>query len=521
MGDERSEPQPSRVTHHGSRITGSYPALDVLLLLFILNLALQIPTEPDFGWHLRTGLDLLQHGWQMPTTDPYSHTMSDWPWVEHAWLTDGVIALIHRGLGGAGLLGAILFFAAVTVGAFAVAAGPARADRISRLIAVAAALWVARPFLGARTQLVTLLGFALVLWIWHQSREGRPVWLWAVPPLFLLWANLHGGFTAGLFALALMLVVSAVARVVVVRWPEVARQLEEPVPAWPQIGWLALAIGAATALTFVNPYGWRLHQEILLSLSDRFMLETLHEWQPLSLQTHAGKLYAGYLVGLGAAMGMGYRRIEPIRWVVLAVFLGLSLRHWRNIPFFLIVSLPLAAEMLAMIATRAMAWMPAAARRSKEWGLALTCVVAIGLGVLGPEHLTRIVRSGLAAEEFFRDTSYPIEAVQWIKANRNQVGARMFNEYGHGGFLLWWLPGERIFIDGRMPAWRIDDRRIFEDYLALTNWDPPALGVLDKYLVDWALVKRESPLERALGGEHGWRMIYEDAKVRIYVRRPE
>jgi hypothetical protein len=511
------------VTTNDSRITSnvSSPALDAFLLIFILSLAFQVPTEPDFGWHLRTGLDLLQHGWQMPMTDPYSHTMPDWPWVEHAWLTDGVLALIHRGLGGAGLLGAIAFFSAVTVGAFAVAAGPARADRTFKLTAVAAALWVARPFLGARTQLVTLLGVALVLWIWHRSREGRSVWLWTVPPLFLLWGNLHGGFTAGLFALALILAVSAAARAVIVRWPGAAQPLEEPVPAWPQIGSLALAIGAATVLTFVNPYGWRLYQEIFLSLSDRFMLETLHEWQPLSLQTYAGQLYAGYLVGLGAAMGMGYRRIEPIRWVVLAVFLGLSFRHWRNIPFFLIVSLPLAAEVLQMIALRAMAWMPAAARHPKKWSLAAAFIVAIGLSALSPEHLTRVVRSGLAAEEFFRNTSYPIEAVQWVKANRDRVGARMFNEYGHGGFLLWWLPGERIFIDGRMPAWRIGGRHIFKDYLALTNWDPPALGVLDKYLVDWALVKRDSPLERALAGKRGWGTVYADAKVTIFVRRPE
>jgi hypothetical protein len=220
-------------------------------------------------------------------------------------------------------------------------------------------------------------------------------------------------------------------------------------------------------------------------------------------------------------MVVGYRRVEPVRWMVLLVFLGLSLRHWRNIPFFLLVSLPLAAELLAMGVERAVAWLPAAARRPKEWALALALVVGIGLGLLGPEHVTRVVRSGLAAEEFFRNTSYPIEAVQWIKANRDQVGMRMFNEYGHGGFLLWWLPGERIFVDGRMPAWRIGDRRIFEDYLALTNWDPPALGVFDKYLVDWALVKRGSLLARTLGGARSWRAVYADEKVMIYVRQPE
>lgn len=495
-----------------------FPALDALLLFFILNLALQTPTEPDFGWHLRTGLDLLQHGWRLPTTDPYSHTMPDWSWVEHAWLTDGIIGFLYQG---SGLLGVIVLFAAVPVMAGLISTGAGSAGRTSRLAAVAIMLWVARPFLGARTQLVTLLGLAVVLWIWGRAQAGQWRWLWGVPPLFLLWANLHGGFTAGLFILGLILSVSVAVRLAVDRWPALAQRLDEPAPIWPQIGHLALASGAAAAVTFINPYGWRLHQEIVLSLSDRFMLETLHEWQPLSLETSAGTLYVGYLAGLGAAILWRYRRIEPIRWVLGLVFLGLSLRHWRNIPFFLIVSLPLWAELLADVAARVMAWGPVRALRPQHGLLALALAVAIGMGILGPDHLTRVARSGLAPEEFFRETSYPIEAVRWIKANRDKVGTRLYNEYAHGGFLLWWLPDEKIFIDGRMPAWRIGDRRIFEDYVALTNWDPPALGVLDKYKVDWALVNRDSSLERALGGSRGWRRIYEDAKVMIYVRRPE
>lgn len=521
MSKGKVESQSPLITYRSSLVTASLPALNALLLVFILNLSLHMPIEPDFGWHLRTGLDLIGHGWQMPMTDPYSHTMYDWPWVEHAWLTDGVLALIHQGMGGAGLLGVILFFGVVTAGAFVAAVVPSEAAWTARLAAVAAALWVARPFLGARTQLVTLLGFALVLWIWHRSRGGDAHRLWLLPPAFLLWANLHGGFTAGLFLLGVILIVSVAMCVAVRRWPEAMREVEEPVPAWPLVGWLAAMIGLSVAVTLLNPYGWRLHQEIVQSLSDRFMLETLHEWQPLSLETHAGRLYAGYLVVLGVLMALLYRRIEPVRWALLALFLIISIRHWRNIPFFLIVSLPLLSELLALGAVRAMTWLPASAQRPKQWGLALTCVAGISLGVLGPGHVARVVHSGLAPEEFFRATGYPIEAVQWIKANREKVGDRMFNEYDHGGFLLWWLPGERIFIDGRMPAWRIGDRRIFEDYLALTNWDPPALGVLDKYLVAWALVRRESPLEQELGHARGWLSLYEDAKVRIYVRRVE
>ncbi|MBI3604319.1 MAG: hypothetical protein HY205_07740, partial [Nitrospirae bacterium] len=149
-------------------------------------MALQPLVEPDFGWHLRTGLDLLNNGWRLPSTDPYSHTMTDWPWVEHAWLTDSLIGLLYQGLGSAGPLAAIGFFAAAVTGAFLVSARLAQAGRTYRLLAVAGSFWVALPFLGARTQLVTLLGVAVVLRLWSCYRAGRLSHLWAIPPLLWL-----------------------------------------------------------------------------------------------------------------------------------------------------------------------------------------------------------------------------------------------------------------------------------------------------------------------------------------------
>jgi len=504
-----------------SRITNSlsYPALDALLLFFLLNVTLQPLVDPDFGWHLRTGLDLVQQGWKLPETDPYSHTVPGWPWVEHAWLTDGLIGLIYQSLGKAGPLGVILFFAAVTLGAFLTAAGSARAGRTQKLFAVSGALWVALPFLGARTQMVTLLGLALVLWLFSRFLAGHWTHLWVLPPLFLLWANLHGGFPAGLFTLALTLAVSATIRFLISHWPSIPDHLSEPTLAWPQIRHLALMIGLASVVTLINPYGWRLHVEIYQSLTDRFMIEVLHEWQPVSLQSRAGLIYVTYLTALGIALLFLYRRVEPIRWTILAVFLVLSLRHWRNVPFFLLVSVPLWAELLGELTARAVARFAAGTARQKQWLLAVTLAVALGMGLLGPDHLRSVLRSGLAPAEFFQGTDYPIEAVRWIREHRDSLGTKLYNDYGLGGFLLWWLPKEKIFIDGRMPAWRVGDRWIFYDYIALTNWDPPALGVLQKYDVDWAIVRRGSPLARALANKDEWLQIYQDAKVSLYVRR--
>ena len=496
----------------------SFPALDALLFLFFINLALQPLVEPDFGWHLRTGIDLLNHGWRMPLTDPYSHTMPEWPWVEHAWLTDGLIGVIYTKIGTAGGLGIILFFATVISGAFLLAAALAHTGRTARIVAVALAAWIALPFLGARIQMVTLLGLALLLWLWKRYQWQEILNLWIVPPLFLLWANLHGGFTAGLFTFGLLLTVAAIVRLVADARSSIVRRLDEPVLSWPQIRHMVLIFGLAVSLTFINPYGWRLYAEIVQSLGDRFMIDTLQEWQPVSVSHRAGLTYVIYLAGLALTMLIFYRRVEPSRWAVLGIFLALSLRHWRNVPFFLLVSIPLAAEMVQAIVGWIVDHVPAFRHHMRRWLFGVTVAVGAGIVLLGSEHLERVAQSGLEPAKFFETTEYPIEAVRWIQEHRPELGARLYNDYGFGGFLLWWLPGEKIFIDGRMPAWRIGDRWIFYDYMALTSWDPPALGVLNKYAVDWAMTAVGGTLDRALNEQTTWRVRYADDKVRIYGR---
>jgi hypothetical protein len=483
----------------------------LLLIIFIVNFALQPLTEPDFGWHLRTGLDVLDRGMPLPSVDPYSHTMPDWPWVEHAWLTDVLIGRIYSSFGAWGV---ILFFGAVTSSAWLLGAATASAGVLFRLLACVLSLWVALPYLGARTQLVTLLGLALLSWMLKRWHDGSGWVQWCIPPLFLLWANVHGGFVAGLFFLLLVIATTAI-----VGWLSdkriVVGAIDEPLFGWKEVKRLVLLTAVSACLTLVNPYGWRLHEEIVDSLSNRFMLETLQEWQPLSITSLAGRSYSLYLAGLGLSMALWYRRIQPVRWVVAAVFLAFSFRHMRNIPFFLIVSLPFCAEMLSEGWKRLQRRLPSDERAARWGNLAATAVMAGTLWWLGPEHLHRIVLAGTSPAEYFKETSYPIEAVLWAQANHDQTGRRLYNDYGYGGFLLWWLPDTKIFIDGRMPAWRNGARAILRDYMALNGTDPD-LSILTKYSVDWALVRRQTPLEAGLAQTASWQRVYADHKAAIY-----
>ena len=55
-------------------------------------------------------------------------------------------------------------------------------------------------------------------------------------------------------------------------------------------------------------------------------------------------------------------------------------------------------------------------------------------------------------ESLSENSFYPKEAVVFLK--ENDVCGRLFNDYGWGGYLIWKLPSEKLFIDGRMPSWR-------------------------------------------------------------------
>jgi hypothetical protein len=378
-----------------------------------------------------------------------------------------------------------------------------------------ASLWVALPFLGARTQLVSLAGIALVLWLYHRIGQGKAWFIWLYPPVFLLWANLHGGFTAGLAVLGIIVIVSTIVRLAGTRLPTPMPLHERLLPGT-QLVSLVASFVLSCAATFFNPYGWHLHREIYESLSDRFMLEQLREWQPVSFDGWAGAAFLLYLLVMAGLAALWYRRVEPTRWALLAVSLAWSLWHWRNVTIFLVVALPLVAELFETSSNWVLQRITH--RRRATLVFAMTLMTGSLLVSLDGHHVARLLSAGIQPEKFFGETEYPIEAVTWIKVNRHEVGRRLYNDYGDGGFLIWWLPDEKIFIDGRMPAWRIGDRTIFQDYLTINAGGLAALDLLEKYRVDWGLIRQDSPLVRVLANDPAWRRVYADAKV-VIVRR--
>ncbi len=178
----------------------SFADLFFLVLLGILAfspMSAGLLGDADTGWHIRSGEQILAtHA--IPRTDPFSYTRHGEPWYAWEWMYDVVIAAIHHV---SGLNGVVLFTAAVISVTFALLfrfilrrSGNLAVAAFLTLLAAAAA----QVHMLARPHVLSWL-FTL-LWVENLCRfeDGeRSALLW-LPPLMLLWVNLHAGFILGL-----------------------------------------------------------------------------------------------------------------------------------------------------------------------------------------------------------------------------------------------------------------------------------------------------------------------------------
>src|SRR5215471_21689535 len=175
-------------------------ALAAVLLLSMFSGEVR---DTDIWLALKTGQHTIETR-RLTVPDPFSYTTDLSPAryageestrhfnLTHEWLAQSLMYVIYSASGFAGLvlIRALLlagFCAIVGWIAFRRGAGFAMS-----LAATFAAAGVAFHFQQSRPFLITFLGVAATMAIMESRR-----WLWLLPPLFLIWANCHGGFFMG------------------------------------------------------------------------------------------------------------------------------------------------------------------------------------------------------------------------------------------------------------------------------------------------------------------------------------
>jgi hypothetical protein len=432
-------------------------------LIFLLFLIVSFKVlDPDFGWHLASGQYFLENG--LPVHDIFTFTASEFPWIDHEWLSDILLASLYS-VGG--YLTLVVFYSGLWTGAFYLVG-----RRALGAVVLAAAV-AALPFAGVRAITWTMVGLAVLIRLLAAKNQR---WWLALPLVVGLWANLHGSFVVGLAVIGFY----ALTR----------RSLK------------LAAIGLMSGLaSLINPYGPAIYIEVWRTLSDTSLHSSIGEWRSFLVKKSTMLILALYGSGLIWAKKRWTSFVNLPNILLLA-----SLSAQRNWPLFALSAIDLTDHNIrAMVST-----LPAKLNRAGRRIFGLIGLILLGMTVWGLSA-TPIIESG-----WQRDSEYPRVAAWSLR--ENPCPGHLFNDYNIGGYLIWQLPETKVYIDGRMPSWSFEGKNYFHTYREVVSQKAVRDAEFARYDIKCALISSDSEVAEDLKSDKSWLFDVDDGTYSLFRR---
>ena len=474
------------------------------ILMAVAVPAFQPLADPDFFWHVRVGDWILAHR-AIPLHDLFTDTVGSHAFVAHEWGSEAVMSLIS---GAFGFAGVSIYFGVITWAAFLCLLVTMR--RVSYPVAgVTLVLGVVagNPIWGPRTQMIT---FALVVFLLYLLRRYRYTadrrWLYPIPPMFVIWVNLHAGFTIGLIFLAITIVGEAMYRAV----RKVEADDRTPAPIRP----LVLAALVAALAVMVNPNTFQIYLYAAQTQFSPAQQKLIVEWFSPNFHLLELRPFELMLLIIPVLMAVSDRKPRVTDMLLVLATLVMALQSVRHIALFVAATLPVLAELAqgswdAVSRGRRILRDPRPGTRLGLLNALILGLVAVSVLVVAIPH----VRSGPTSPAVTRD--YPVAAVDSLRGD--PPPGQMFNQYGWGGYLTYRLwPGRKVFIYGDAA---VMGDAFLNEYESVEILKPTYRQTLDRRQVTWVIDYSGDPLDVALEQTGEWVPTYRDSQAVILVRR--
>jgi len=456
--------------------------------------------DGDFWFHLKTGEYLFKTG-TIPRTDLFSFTNYGIPWIAHGWLSGAIFYAVYSRLGFNAL---IIIFAILTAVAFWITYKRSNAHPFVRGFATLIGISTVLPNIGVRPRVFTLLLASVYLALLARyAREGKGRLIWSLVPLMVLWANLHGAFLIGL-----ALIVFTIVGIPLDAW--LARESVRPM--LPRLTVLGLILLGCILASLINPWGVRIYSETIEILRSPVYQQVVIDWQ--SPNFHQPELFPLTLLVLStiAALALSPKRVKPSELLLFLAMLYSTLKMQRNSMLLALVAVPLFADYfqnwLQSMPFGKMFDKPESHVGGRGAVLAslLLLLPLIPFGVK--------LKSKIYSPPTQEQLTVPVKAVEYLKA-KQITGNTLTEPNIWGGYLIWELPSNPVYIDGR----GLYPEPFVQEYvgiiLGVTDWHVP----FNRYGVRVVIIEPKSPLGLQLKDSPDWQQVYEDEMSLVFTKR--
>jgi len=493
-------------------------SLELFIVVAVFGIILMIvivqPLDGDTWWHLRAGEVTLNQGKPL-TIDTFSYTKFGQSWASHGWLTELWLYSMYL-VGGFTALTiwiALMALLVVTIIFFQMEGPPVYRVVLSLFVAL-----LLLPFLKARPQMTSLVFFILTFWILHLFRtQKRDLIVWLIP-IFILWANFHGGFVAGFLIILITLIGDSIGRI-----------FNEPGSSHlnrSQTLKLIVVLLLCAIAVMIHPLGIKVWTTLYNTMQVGGERALIVEWASPDFHDPVMQLYLWFLLGTLVIFSVTPRKVSWVELMIFSAFTAMGFIWRRNLSFMVVYGMVIISKYLwsfiekqfkninsnlMRITRNIAAKIKIGMRQNTPKGIRILFWILIAYVWFGAEYKIYMITTPRSMTRW-EGQLFPVKAKEWIVNNKPE--RNMLNSYNWGGYFEWYLRDYPVYLDSRADLF---GNEIIYQWMDVMDAKGDWQEILKKWDINFIVVEPGWRIVDLLP-YYGWNELYRDDQSVIFGR---
>jgi len=503
---------------------------DYALLILLFGFAVmfsfsKVNGEDDIFWHMSTGKYILETK-TVPSQDVFGFITQGQQWIPFEWAWDVIAYSIFTSIGFTGLYIFNAILIALMLWLFYLLLRKFEVPLPLAVFYLLILILGVRYRLEIKPHIFTYLFLVLTLFlIINYKYFGKsPKTLFFIPPIFMVWANIHMGVFSGLLLLGIFLLTDIIA---------FFREKKKDSLKYSLIIFIASLLFMLVNPNHITTYIYSFQH------TQMKMINQIYEWMSPFNSNFLGKLYdliyIGFLIGILFVYAEYKKKKDLFPLLIYFIFAVYSLRAIRfTVDFIFVASLFLFIAVYHLFK-----------KESTLNYIKNNTYVKLFLGIIliwfllwtPNDKLYRALGFQKSFGTGIYEETFPVKLFDFMKDNKiTEIGDRPFHTFDYGGYFIWNFPGKKNFIDSR----NLNDS-IWNSFVTIYNKQTGYQNLINEYNFDYFPIFQTTVAQYAILGNTAaipkildaniisylsskpdeWKLVFWDDKSFLFVKNED